>query len=68
MSQILDNENIFSQKLNSNLEMNIINLENDIIKQNKSIKSFNYILSLPHNNLPYNDSIPDYLFDIDYIL
>ena len=53
-------------ELNSNLEINIINLENDIIKQNKSIKSFNYILSLPHNNMPYNDSIPDYLFDIDY--
>lgn len=53
-------------ELNSNLEINIRNLENDIKKQTKSIKSFNYILNLPNNNLPYNDSIPSYLSDIDY--
>jgi hypothetical protein len=59
-------ELVLLNELNTNLEINIINLENDIKKQNKSMKSFNYILSLPNSDVPYNDSIPDYLFDIDY--
>jgi len=53
-------------ELSSNLKINIINLEQDIKLQTKSIKSFKYILSLPNNKLPYNDSIPSYLYDIDY--
>jgi hypothetical protein len=53
-------------ELKTNLQINIVNLENDIQRQTKSIKSFNYILNLPHSNLPYSDSIPDYLSDIDY--
>jgi hypothetical protein len=53
-------------ELNTNLKINIINLEKDIEIQNKSIKSFDYILNLPNSNLPYNDSIPIYLLDIEY--
>lgn len=43
-------------ELSSNLEINITNLENDINTQTKSIKSFNYIFSLPKNKRPYIDS------------
>ena len=46
-------------ELKTNLQINIVNLENDIQKQTKSIKSFNYILNLPHSNLPYRDEITD---------
>lgn len=53
-------------ELKTNLQINIVNLEKDIQKQTKSIESFNYILNLPHSNLPYSNSIPDYLSDIDY--
>jgi len=53
-------------ELSSNLKINIKNLEQDIKLQTKSIKSFKYILSLPNNKRPYNDSIPSYLYDIDY--
>tara|TARA_Y100000034_G_scaffold19800_1_gene22513 strand:- start:55817 stop:56539 length:723 start_codon:yes stop_codon:yes gene_type:complete len=53
-------------ELKTNLEINISNLKSDIQTQIKSIKSFDYILSLPNNNLPFNDSIPNYLANIDY--
>ncbi len=53
-------------ELKTNLEINIANLENDIKKQTKSVKSFNYILNLPNSNLPYSDSIPGYLADIEF--
>ena len=53
-------------ELKTNLTINIENLENDIQIQSNSIKSFDYILKLPQSNLPYNDSIPSYLSDIDY--
>jgi len=53
-------------ELSSNLKINIKNLENDIKIQTMSIKSFKYILSLPKNRIPYNDSISKYLYDIDY--
>ncbi len=53
-------------ELNTNLKINIVNLENDIQIQTNSVSSFNYILKLPQSNLPYNDSIPSYLSDIEY--
>ena len=53
-------------ELKTNLKINIANLENDIDKQVKSVRSFSYILNLPNSNLPYSDSIPSYLSDIDY--
>jgi len=53
-------------ELKTNLIVNIVNLENDIQKQTRSMNSFNHILNLPHINQPYNDSIPNYLSDIDF--
>lgn len=54
------------KELKTNLKINIANLENDIDKQVKSVRSFKYIINLPNSNLPYSDSIPSYLSDIDY--
>ncbi len=53
-------------ELRSNLKTNVKNLESDIRLQTDNIKSFEYILKLPNNKLPFNDSISRYLFDIDY--
>ena len=54
------------KELKTNLTINIENLENDIQIQTNSVRSFHFILELPENNLPYNDSIPNYLSDIDF--
>lgn len=59
-------ERTLLNELKTNLSINIENLENDILIQTKSVKSFDYIVKLPESNLPYNDSIPHYLSDIDY--
>ena len=59
-------ELILISELRSNLLTNVSNLESDIRVQTESVRSFDYILKLPDNRLPYNDSISTYLFDIDY--
>lgn len=59
-------ELILLSELRSNLKTNIKNLENDIRVQTNSVKSFEYVLKLPDNELPFNDSISRYLYDIDY--
>ncbi len=59
-------EFILLSELRSNLKTNLKNLENDIRVQSNSVKSFEYILKLPDYELPFNDSISSYLYDIDY--
>jgi len=59
-------ELILLSELRSNLKTNVRNLESDIRLQTNSIRSFEYILRLPNEKLPFNDSISKYLYDIDY--
>ena len=59
-------ELILLSELRSNLKTNVRNLESDIRLQTNSIRSFEYVLKLPDERLPFNDSISRYLYDIDY--
>ena len=53
-------------ELHANLVVNVTNLDSDIEAQTMGMISFDYILDLPNNYQPYNDSIPEYLSVIDF--
>ena len=56
--QLEKREIVLLKELKTNLKTNILNLENDIETQSKSIYHIDYILSLPIKKIPYNNSIP----------
>lgn len=53
-------------ELQSNLQTNILNLENDISKQIRGAWCIDYLIDHLEHKRPLNDSIPVYLVEADY--